>query len=179
MNTFVARGTDYWQGGLELDPLRHGKQLVEVQQIHMALTSGGPAHILHHPATQMWLGHEQALLFYGLLTYDTYQAKYNRQHKSGEYIMRFREPVIVPAPDWVSDMAPHHRAKLWHKDKEHYARYYEPDLENESIYPVTKNGATCGWVRRHDKHWYLDALDSQGPRFKSAWDAIQYVRQFT
>lgn len=68
MNTFLARGSDYLAGARELDTSRLGKQLVECQQMHHALLTGGPAHILHHPATQMWLGYESELGLYGWRT---------------------------------------------------------------------------------------------------------------
>lgn len=172
MNTFVPCGADYYQGGMLLDMRRLGKQLVEVQQIHMALTTGEPAHILHHPATQMWAGLENALLQYGFAMFVVFDERTQRSHKSGAYCAKNWSPVAT-LPDWLPDLAKLHQTKLYRKDPAHYAQWatFADDVPR---YPVTKNGKTVNWVTRRGSGWVLDGDDRT---FKTAWAAIQAARE--
>lgn len=172
MNTFVPCGADYYAGGMALDLRRLGKQLVEVQQIHMALTSGQPAHILHHPATQMWAGLEGALLRYGEAMYAAWLVRDQKPHKSGEYIDARVFGVSVP-PDWLPDLAKLHQTKLYRKDPAHYAQW-ATEAADVPRYPVTKCGRTINWVTRRGSGWQLDGDDRT---FKTAWAAIQAARE--
>lgn len=182
MNTFVPEGADYHKGAMALDLPRLRKQLVEVQQIHMALTSGGPAHVLHHPATQMWLGHEDDLLEYGCVVYDTYLERVDKPHKSGSYCLQ-RQPAIVDleVPDWVEVLAPLHRAKLFFKDNVHYAQYRDGAVDDRPRYPVTRDGKTICWVVWYAGRWYLYATPAGPARSwiesQTAWAAIQWARE--
>lgn len=186
MNTFIARGTDYLRGGRELDTKRLVKQLTECQQIYHALIpGGGPAHILHHPATQMWEGLLPQLLDYGIATYEAYRERFpGREHRSGELMILERQKYegVFSPPDWVDDYAPYHRAKLYVKDPVHYAQYYERDPATSApVYPITRDGRLCGWVyRRTDKDtsWCVTYRGTLGShRYKTAWEAVQFVRQ--
>lgn len=174
MNTFVPCGADYYAGGMALDLRRLGKQLVEVQQIHMALTTGEPAHILHHPATQMWAGLETQLLWYGSEMYSAYIKQTGRPHSSGEYAdsIGLKRPVLTP-PDWLPDLAKLHQTKLYRKDPTHYAQW-ATDADDVPRYPVTKGGRTINWVTRRGSGWVLDGDDRT---FKTAWAAIQFARE--
>lgn len=172
MNTFVPRGAHYLAGALELDDKRLGKQLVECQQIYDALRTGYPLHILHHPATQMWDGQLDALLTYAFDIYLAYRRRFpGSTHKSGGYLTGLTSRLEVQPPEWVALLAPYHRAKLYHKNPEHYAQYQtdEPDLAH---YPITKDGRLIGWVHRPDKKWLLD----DGTYHSTAWAAIQVAR---
>ena len=184
MNTFVPEGADYYKGAMALDLPRLRKQLVEVQQIHLALTSGGPAHILHHPATQMWLGHENALLRYGSMVYWAYLDSTGRTHKSGEYIDKYLQGDSAK-PDWIEHLAPMHRAKLFFKDNTHYAQYRDGAVDDRPRYPVTRDGKTICWAARYGGRWYLVNGPEEEPHFlriatggfRSTWTAIQWARE--
>lgn len=189
MNTFLPRGADYLRGARELDDRRLGKQLVEVQQIHMALTTGGPAHILHHPATQMWLGMEQELLDYGVACYDAYIERFpGKAHKSGNYICHNRRPTApLVVPPWLIGTAgdiltQRHRTKLYLKDPTHYGPfgYWTGSVEGPlALYPVVDTARKhIGWVYRHEneRRWRVNV----DPRtFPTAWAGIQYLRENT
>ena len=172
MNTFVPYGPDYCASAVCLDTKRLVKQLVECQQIYDALRTGLPAHILHHPATQMWSHHEGALLCYASAVYAAYRSRFpGRDHKSGEYL-RSMCPMFAPVPTWVEALAPYHRTKLHGKDPVHYAKFaYDagPDLAH---YPVTKNEQLIGWVHKPGNKWLLD----DGTYHNTAWVAIQAAR---
>jgi hypothetical protein len=76
------------------------------------------------------------------------------------------------------ELAPYHRAKLWNKDKQYYAKYSEQNMADPGAnYPVTKDGKTCAWVRSDGRTWRL--LGRNSPSFKTSWAAVQYVRSIT
>lgn len=186
MNTFVARGSDFYRGGMELDPKRLPKQLVECQQIYDALISGGPAHILHHPATQMWDCQLDGLLWYSRETYRAFKDQYGRVHKSGEYLTSLYEDrgARKDIPGWADEMAPYHKAKLYRKNPQHYATYWQRDPATSApVYAITLDGVTVGWVYKMSESDRLWSTTSPLPehlqlnRWKTAWSAIQYVRE--
>lgn len=190
MNTFLPRGADYLRGARELDDRRLQKQLVEVQQIHMALTTGSPAHILHHPATQAWLGMEQALLEYGLACYGNWLGRtvqLRPPHKSGVYILKHLSPQEQDVPPWLTGtaqdiLAQSHRTKLYLKDPTRYGPfgYWTGSVEGPlALYPVVDTARKhIGWVYRHEneRRWRVNV----DPRtFPTAWAGIQYLRENT
>lgn len=184
MNTFVPRGADYLAGARDLDDKRLGKQLVECQQIYTALTAGLPVRILHHPATQMWEYRLPGLLEYSEACYTAYKTRFlGRVHRSGELLMEqlaqvrkitYSERIWVK-PDWLEGLALCHMHSLQEKDPSHY-RYYSCELNPYvPTYPVTYNGVTVGWIRRHSNRWHVIDSDTS-PAFSTAWAAIQHLR---
>jgi hypothetical protein len=115
-----------------IDNLRLRKQLVEVQQIIMALddpTYGWQ----HHPAINMWRGHRGALCEYGLACYNEWIVRLERgerggvaRHASGDFIFReWLKCRDFSPPPWLGDERIHgnHRARLLHKDQAHYGQF--------------------------------------------------------
>ena len=102
MNTFVPHGRDFPRSAQDLDKKRLGKQLVECEQIYNALTTGGPAHILHHPATQMWDGHLWTLRKYAEACLKEWVWRYGKSHVSGERVVAGNGNL----PLFLTDMAP-------------------------------------------------------------------------
>jgi len=173
MNTFVPHGRDFPRCAQDLDKKRLGKQLVECEQIFNALTTGGPAHILHHPATQMWDGYLLQLVQYALACSREWVWRYGKLHTSGERLLQYGHVSCTALPSWLEAMAPLHRAKLYSKDPVHYQQYDERTGDN-ARYPVTKNGQVIDWVERVGKRWKLDSVDTK--TFTTGWAAIQFAR---
>ena len=146
MNTFMPYGFCP-QSVAVLDDKRLQKQLVECQQIYDALITQSPAHILHHPATQMWAGRVESLLLYSQWCYCEWRSRNNnKQHKSGEYLASRPEPPSTDTPPWADDLAPFHKERLYRKDPEHYANLAGGQPHHAwSAYPiVSASGAYSG-----------------------------------
>jgi hypothetical protein len=177
MNTFVPHGQDFARCAQDLDKKRLGKQLVECEQIFNALTTGAPAHILHHPATQMWDGHRWKLACYAKACHEEWVWRYGKSHASGDWCASAGPwsgaEDVTPFQPWLDAMAPLHRAKLYSKDPEHYFQYDERTGDN-ARYPVTHNGQVIDWVERVGKRWKLDGVDNK--TFPTGWAAIQFAR---
>ena len=176
MNTFVPHAENFPRSAQDLDKKRLGKQLVECEQIFNALTTGAPAHILHHPATQMWAGWEWKLLVYAAACGREWVWRGHPSHTSDLRLLARSSDSDASFPPWLDDMAPLHRAKLYSKDPVHYCQYTERTGDN-ARYPVTRNGQVIDWVERVGKRWKLDSLDTK--TFPTGWAAIQFARSTT
>jgi hypothetical protein len=101
-----------------LDNKRLGKQRVEVLQILTALREG--TGWIHHPATKMWEGYEDALCLYG-------------NTMILEWVSRgYKNTIELPLPSerlefppWKDDPRVHdsHKSNLLRKFPEYYSRY--------------------------------------------------------
>jgi hypothetical protein len=130
-----------------LDERRLGKQRVEALQVLRALTRSGYGW-QHHPAVQMWRGHEEALAAYGLamaaewcrrghpdtcaatIRVDLAAAGFAAEPRDEDELAR-----MGAMPWWLGDPAVHasHRAALVRKAPEHYAPLF-PDADPEQPY---------------------------------------------
>ena len=124
MQTFLPYA-DFEQSARCLDNKRLGKQRVECLQILNALYTGRGW--VHHPATLMWRGYEQALVEYGLVICKTWIARgFNDTcyDKIGFY------PVNAPRYPWwlgLSKLHDSHQSNLKRKNPKHYAHFDVPD----------------------------------------------------
>jgi hypothetical protein len=101
-----------------LDYKRLGNQRVEAKQILNALKTGKGW--IHHPATKMWRGYEDALGAYmNICIYEWL----NRGYKNTMEL--YKVPEIYMAPPWIGDERFHrsHRSNLLRKDPEFYGQY--------------------------------------------------------
>ena len=154
MQTFLPYA-DFAETARVLDPLRLGKQRVEVIQIVRALTR--PTYgWKHHPAVLMWQGYEEALGAYGVAVVREWTAAGRSDTCEATILADLAEAgVRVPPrsqaelaeagllPPWLGDEAFHrsHRSSLLRKDPEHYGPVFTdvPD-DLEYVWPVRKTG---------------------------------------
>ena len=125
MQTFLPY-PDFARSAACLDYRRLGKQRVEAKQILNALAD--PAYgWQHHPAVQMWRGHDMALACYGWWVcrewrmrgyQDTLFGWFNQIYISGSI-------YTIHKPSWCGDGRFHasHRAALLAKDPAHYSQF--------------------------------------------------------
>ncbi len=135
---------------LILDPLRLGKQRVEVLQIWNALTRPGHGW-RNHPAVRMWRGYEESLLAYGVviarqwrhLGYaDTVLKKLEACLPQGPPRSQRVLRAVGALPPWLGNAAFHHshRSALVRKDPVWYGRFF-PDIPEDLpyVWPVAKD----------------------------------------
>lgn len=143
MQTFLPY-SDFAASARVLDNKRLNKQLVEVQQILKALSDPNYGW-QNHPAVKMWRGYELALCEYGLAFYREYKNRFNKSHKSGEFISNKElefllvDNKIMTIPHWLGSPAFHisHRSNLMRKDKAHYMQYFGTTPDNlQYVWPV-------------------------------------------
>lgn len=191
MNTFIIAEDNYWETGLRLDPKRLRKQIVEVQQMHTALVTGLPAHILHHPATQAWVGFEDNLLYYGARLGCALEKRFpgGKKHASVAYCEERLTALPLNRyfaaetnmPPWLKDITPYHKSRLWTKDPQYYMVLFSclgvGIEEHNAFYPVILDKTVINWVNRYagEKHWVLSHEESQ-TKYKTAWAAVQAAR---
>ena len=114
---FTARSLDY---------RRLGKQRVECKQILIALLEGRG--FIHHPATKMWRGYEDALCVYAIdICREWIRRGYkDLQHAWFQGVLDFLQeqtPMRIKIPEWITDeFVTAHRSNLIRKNPE----YYEP-----------------------------------------------------
>ncbi|AOE44876.1 hypothetical protein BI084_gp64 [Gordonia phage Terapin] len=125
---FGGHGGSFDVGLRHLDDKRLGKQRLETKQIYTALTTGKGW--VHHPATKMWKGFEEALLHYGIACCqewkrrgheDTMLRWFTDQFVSAQLVDQFSaQPCEFP--DFVNydPFIEAHRSNLIRKDAEFY-----------------------------------------------------------
>jgi hypothetical protein len=148
MQTFLPY-SDFAKSAKCLDNRRLNKQIVEVQQIYKALSDSSYGW-QSHPAVNMWRGHTNALISYGLVCYDEWkyrkdqQGLYSAIHQSGEFLMNLWYVLLfcdsqMPLPNWIGDEQFHasHRSNLLRKDFEHYSKFgWTEPTDLPYIWPV-------------------------------------------
>lgn len=114
-----------------LDDKRLGKQRVECKQILIALLAGRGW--IHHPATKMWKGYEDALGMYMNYCIDEWE---RRGFKNN--MQRYVCNVPVEWPDWIGDTDLHrsHRQNLVRKYPEHYSQFMDDDPDDWYVWIV-------------------------------------------
>lgn len=122
MQTFLPYGSDFEMTAFCLDMQRLGKQRVETFQILKALTVGGGW--VHHPATKMWRGYEEALAFYGA----TMCREWIGRGYQDTLLSRFEGMTGGPVdykdyPHWIDNQALviSHRSNLIRKKPDYYS----------------------------------------------------------
>ncbi|WP_434445019.1 MSMEG_6728 family protein [Lentzea sp. E54] len=137
MQTFLPY-PDFAASARVLDRRRLGKQRVEALQVQRALVVPGHGW-RHHPAVKMWVGHEEALVRYGLEIcaewraqgfQDTCEAtmRSDLEHATGIVVVRSQDELAEAGdlPGWLGDEAVHrsHQSSLVRKDPAHYRRFF-------------------------------------------------------
>lgn len=146
MQTFLPY-PDFAATARVLDNRRLGRQRVEALQLQRALTVPGHGW-RHHPAARMWVGHEEALVRYGLEIcarwcakgfLDTCEAtlRSDLARAKGITVVRTQRELADAGelPDWLGDDTLHrsHQSALVRKDPEHYRRHF-PDVPDDLPY---------------------------------------------
>jgi len=128
MQTFVPY-PDFAESARVLDRQRLGKQRVETLQLLKAL-AGETKGWVNHPAAQMWRGHENALVYYGIAVCDEWTAR-GYKDSCREKIAAYGcgAPVVMPSWWGREDVHASHRSNLLRKDAKHYGQFgwSEPD----------------------------------------------------
>jgi hypothetical protein len=127
-----------------LDDRRLGNQRVEVLQLLGALHGLGTGW-RNHPACRMWVGHEEALIEYGLAITAEWRRRGHRD-TCAEKIRAFsRRGRSRARPPWLGDerMTRSHRSALVRKDPAHYRRFF-PRVRDDLpyVWPVPAAAAT-------------------------------------
>lgn len=118
MQTFLPY-PDFQSSARVLDWRRLGKQRVETLQL---LRGGGWR---HHPAAQMWRGHSNALVAYGLAICDEWLSRGYADTCRGKILEHYDAQSSSAMPHWLGDPAFHaaHRSNLLRKDPIHYGQF--------------------------------------------------------
>lgn len=180
MQTFLP-DADFARCAAVLDPLRLGKQRVEVLQILRALHFDGYGW-RSHPAVLMWRGHVPALVAYGLVVVEAWSAL-GRPDITAAKIAEFdvegprtqavlREAGLLPS--WLESRRLHrsHQSALVRKDAGFYRRFF-PSVPDDLPYwwppagPEMPALSVEGWIvrgRRMPGAVELDLAGLGGPR---------------
>lgn len=149
-----------------LDPKRLGKQRLEAKQIYTALTTGRGW--IHHPATKMWAGCEQALALYGHAMCSEWIERGFQDSLREEFASYvFDHTISVRWPWWLGhkEMVRSHRSKLVAKMPNFYAPrmedaglnlpYLWPDPQRKGLFLISQ----AEWARRDEwqlaDNWFL------------------------
>lgn len=126
-----------------LDNKRLGKQRVEAFQILKAIT-GQSTGWINHPATQMWVGYENALKLY--INYCIREwTKRGFKNTMDTYLITSFEMETIDYPTWFGEVDFHrsHQLMLLKKDNIHYSKYFDAtdfEINNASyIWPKRSN----------------------------------------
>jgi len=118
-----------------LDDKRLGKQRVEAFQILQAITD--PTYgWQHHPAVNMWRGHDQALALYGVAACMAWIDRGKQDSMLHRFIPYLTSSVSeLDYPRWLGLVPFHrsHQSNLVRKDAQHYGPQF-PDVPNDCAY---------------------------------------------
>jgi hypothetical protein len=152
---------DFEKSARSLDLKRLGKQRVECIQVLRGLTVPGYGW-RHHPAVNMWRGHEEALARYAMTCCevwgelghaDTCAATIGQDVRAaGVTTVRSQAELAAAGalPPWLGDEAFHrsHRSSLVRKDPDHYRAQF-PDVPDDLpyVWPAADTDGGPGTVR--------------------------------
>jgi hypothetical protein len=128
---------DFTRSAATLDPRRLNKQRVEAFQILRAITDDTYGW-QHHPAVNMWRGHQHALAVYGLAMCAAWEAQGGAdQADLAGRIGAFRSGPQT-RPFWLGDPDVHrsHRSNLTRKDPDFYGRFWQEPDDLPYVWPV-------------------------------------------
>jgi Pyrimidine dimer DNA glycosylase len=138
MQTFMPY-PDYLRSAGVLDYRRLGKQRVEAKQVLLALTNPDYGW-QHHPATNMWRGHESELAAYGLQVCVEWVQRGYKDSLRGWFLDQYLALPPSSKPSWFGDPAFHvsHQSNLLRKDPVFYGPLF-PGVPDDLPYlwPVT------------------------------------------
>lgn len=128
MQTFLPYPS-FKESANTLDYRRLGKQRVEALQIVRALTDVRYGW-QHHPAVNMWRGHLQSLVEYGLVMCETWRVR-GFNDTVADQLYEYWEDVTIRHPAWLGrpDVHQSHRAMLLRKDRECYEDLFASELK--------------------------------------------------
>lgn len=138
MQTFLPY-PEFENSARVLDDKRLGKQRVEVLQILNALTNPNAKGWINHPCTNMWRGHERALIRYGVAICDEWVRRGHADTVKGKLLEKLEGLDHSNEPEWLGreDLHAAHRANLLRKDEEFYRAFgwFEP-CDLPYVWPV-------------------------------------------
>lgn len=123
-----------------LDDKRLGKQRVEAYQILNAIDD--PSYgWQHHPATNMWRGHRQALIHYGQTACNMWILRGFDDSLLSKFDAR-KDTSVMHLPPWMGDGDFHlsHRSNLVRKDPGFYGKKF-PGVPDNLPYVWPTNGS--------------------------------------
>jgi len=103
MQTFLPYRS-YVQSAAAIDNGRLNKQITEVWQIYTAITNPHDHGWQHHPAVNMWRGHVNSLLDYGLACYIEWRYRFVTGGRGGKELHRAGEQIFSTVPLVVTDL---------------------------------------------------------------------------
>lgn len=124
-----------------LDYRRLGKQRVETWQIYLSLTQRDYGW-KNHPAVKMWVGHETALLKYGIAICDEWLARgYRdtmRERFVAELTKRLATQQFTKMPQWFGRMDIHlsHQSNLVRKNQIYASHFQGVPSDLPYVWPV-------------------------------------------
>lgn len=132
MQTFLPHAS-FARSAWSLDNRRLGKQRVEAWQVLRAITDPDYGW-QHHPAVNMWRGHEDALALYGETITYTWILRGFKDSLLDNFTSRRvdDEPTL---PSWIGDPEFHrsHQSNLIRKMPDHYGPQF-PDVPDDLPY---------------------------------------------
>lgn len=133
MQTFLPYAS-FRESAAVLDNRRLGKQRVETLQILHALADQQYGW-QHHPAVQMWRGHEHHLIRYGLtIVHEWRQRGFNDTCMAKIARFWLQYPTPTRSPRWITaDLCRSHQSNLVRKDPNYYGPKF-PDVPNNLPY---------------------------------------------
>lgn len=139
MQTFLPYA-DFKRSAQVLDYRRLGKQRVETWQVLRAIR-GETRGWVNHPASQMWNGHEKALVYYGLVMCEEWVKRGYNDTMTDRFLIEFAkldEPLEMPS--WLGNENFHtsHQSNLIRKDP----MFYEP------LFPGVPSNLEYVWPTR-------------------------------
>jgi hypothetical protein len=140
MQTFMPYET-YQESAKVLDMKRLGKQRVEVLQLLNSFHKKDYKGWKNHPAREMWRGHENALVEYGLAICEEWRSR-GYKDTCYEKIGVFKDTSKpTTKPTWIGDTQLHlsHKSNLIKKNPIHYKPFW-PDIPDDVpyVWPVNK-----------------------------------------
>jgi hypothetical protein len=143
MQTFLPY-EDFDRSARVLDYKRLGKQRSETMIIWKTLTGvyerEGKKGWPHHPATKMWAGHENELLFYGLAMCAEWQRRgYEDDGTLDWFIERIDWSSDWSMPAWLgrADFHQAHRSQLLQKWPSYYRDFWLEERDDlDYVWPV-------------------------------------------
>ena len=135
MQTFLPFA-DFAESARCLDNRRLGKQRVEVLQILNAIQDPTRKGWKNHPCTLMWRSHVPVLIEYGVAICDEWIGRGFRDTVRAKLLDRLPPGEPISRPGFLGDPKLHanHRAKLLHKDPDHYGQFGWSELPSEATY---------------------------------------------
>jgi len=142
MQTFLPY-SNFNASALVLDRQRLGKQRVETLQIMRTIAGISPGKgWINHPATKMWIGHENFLMMYQEAIVGEWLSRgYKDTCLDKTYQVFETIDSSFTYPEWLGDKYFHasHRSNLLRKDYEYYSQFgWTEPIDIEYVWPTSR-----------------------------------------